>query len=103
WNEKLSKWGFWLVTVGIVLFSIPTLIIGFEQTRIAYELGYYFTRIRENLNHLNVWMWIRVIPDLMIIVGAFLIFVDTLQKTFLGRKQNISSPEIKRQKVEVLS
>ncbi len=87
WNEKLSKWGFWLVTVGIVLFSIPTLVIGFEQLRISYELGYYFTRIRENLNHLQGWMWIRVIPDTMIIVGALLIVIDTLQKTFFGKKQ----------------
>ncbi|GAB4172081.1 MAG: cbb3-type cytochrome c oxidase subunit I [Calditrichia bacterium] len=86
WNESLSKWGFWLVTLGIVLFSIPTLVIGFEQTRIAYEMGYYFTRIRENLDHLNIWMWIRVIPDTMIIIGALLIVIDTLKKTFLGKK-----------------
>jgi nitric oxide reductase subunit B len=103
WNEKLSKWGFWLVTIGIVLFSIPTLIIGFEQTRIAYELGYYFTRLRENLDHLQVWMWIRVIPDLMIILGAFLIFIDTLQKTFFGKKQEVVAPKMKKQKVEVVS
>lgn len=89
WDEKLSKWGFWLVTIGIILFSIPTLIIGFEQTRISYELGYYFTRIRENLNHLNIWLWIRIIPDTMIIIGALLIVIDTLKKTFFGKKQNL--------------
>lgn len=88
WNEKLGKWGFWLVTIGIILFSIPTLIIGFEQTRLAYEFGYYYTRIRENLNHMQFWMWIRFIPDTMIIVGALLILVDTLQKTFFARKTN---------------
>lgn len=31
WNETLSKWGFWLFTIGVVLFVLPTITIGFGQ------------------------------------------------------------------------
>ena len=86
WNDKYSKIGFWLVTGGIVLFSIPTLIIGFHQTETAHMLGYHAARARETVEAVKGWMWFRILPDSMIIFGAATIFVDIVKKTFLSKK-----------------
>ncbi len=86
WDDKISKIGFWLVTVGIVLFSLPTLIIGFHQTEIAYKLGYHAARARETVEAVKGWMWFRILPDSLIIFGAATIFVDIVKKTFLSKK-----------------
>lgn len=86
WDEKLSKIGFWLMTIGVVVFSIPTLIIGFEQTRVAAEFGYHAARARETVEAMKGWMWFRVLPDAMMISGAAVVFFDTLKKTYLAKK-----------------
>ncbi len=87
WNEKISKIGFWLLTIGVLLFALPTLIIGLEQTRIASEMGYYYTRTREALQNMSGWMWFRLLPDGMMILGGIVIFYDLLTKTFFGKKE----------------
>ena len=86
WNDKLSKIGFWLLTIGVLLFAIPTLMIGLEQTRIAAEMGYYYTRVHEALDLVKGWMWFRILPDSMMIFGGIAIFVDLFKKTFMGKK-----------------
>ncbi len=86
WNETPSRIGFWLLTSGVLLFTIPTLVIGFEQTRVAHELGYWFTRQREVLEPMSGWMWSRVLPDGLMIVGALVIFLDLVKKSLLARK-----------------
>ena len=88
WNDKLSKISFWLLTIGVLLFAIPTLVIGLEQTRAAAEMGYYFTRTREALAGMQGWMWFRILPDAMMIGGGVLLFVDLFLKTFKGKKIN---------------
>ncbi|NPA69121.1 MAG: nitric oxide reductase, partial [Chlorobi bacterium] len=86
WNDKLSKIGFWLLTVGVLLFAVPTLMIGLEQTKVAAELGYYYTRTREAVEIVKGWMWFRVLPDSLMIFGGIIIFFDLFKKTFLGKK-----------------
>ena len=86
WNEKWSKIGFWLVTAGVVLFSIPTLMIGFKQAQIAHDFGYWATRQRETLEVLRPMMWSRVVPDGLMILGALVIFLDLLKKSFFSKK-----------------
>jgi len=86
WNDKWSKIGFWLLTIGVVLYALPTLMIGLEQTRIAAELGYYYTRTREALDLVHGWMWFRILPDSMMIIGGVIIFIDLFVKTFMGKK-----------------
>ena len=85
WNDKLSKWGFWLVTIGVLLFAIPNLVIGFHQAETASQFGYYFARARQTLEQMSFWMWIRIIPDFMMIIGALIVFWDLLKKTFLTK------------------
>lgn len=86
WNDKWSKIGFWLLTIGVVLFSIPTLIIGFEQSKLAAEMGYFYTRTREALDGMRFWMWIRTVPDAMMILGGIVILVDLTHKTYFAKK-----------------
>ena len=86
WDDKMSKWGFWLLTIGVLLFALPTLVIGAEQTRLAHDMGYYYTRTREAVEAMKGWMWFRILPDSLMILGGIIIFVDLFKKTFMGKK-----------------
>ncbi len=88
WDEKWSRIGFWLVTIGVIIYAIPTLVIGFHQTQVAHDLGYWATRQRETLDSMKPWMWSRLLPDGMMILGALVIFLDLLKKTFFLKKEN---------------
>ncbi len=88
WDEKWSRVGFWLVTIGVVIYAIPTLIIGFHQTQIAHDMGYWAARQRDALDGMSFWMWSRLLPDGMMIAGALVIFLDLLKKTFFLKKEN---------------
>jgi nitric oxide reductase subunit B len=86
WNDKLSKWGFWLLTIGVLIFALPTLIIGAHQTQLAHDMGYFYTRTREAVEAMKGWMWFRLLPDSMMILGGLIIFYDLFTKTFMGKK-----------------
>ena len=86
WNDKWSKIGFWLLTIGTILYALPTLMIGLEQTRLAAEMGYYYTRTREALDLVHGWMWFRILPDGMMLLGGVIVFLDLFTKTFMGKK-----------------
>ena len=86
WNESLSKLGFWLLTIGVLVYAIPTLVIGTEQTAVAHKLGYYAARSREVLESMKVWMWMRILPDAMMILGSAVILWDTVSKIYLAKK-----------------
>ena len=91
WNEKLSKYGFWILTTGALLFAIPTYFIGIEQTRIAHDMGYFYTRLHSAVEPLKTWMWLRVIPDSLMIIGGIIILYDLVRKTYFAKKLNISA------------
>lgn len=86
WDESLSKWAFWLITLGVLLYTLPTMIIGVEQTATAHTFGYYMARSRDLLEAMTGWMWFRIVPDGMMIVGSLLLFVDTLKKVYFAKK-----------------
>lgn len=86
WDEKLSNTAFWLTTVGIFLYAIPTMVIGTKQVQWAYDIGYWAARTREVLEGLGFWMWVRIIPDAMILAGSALILVDIIYKLYLSQK-----------------
>ncbi len=86
WSDKLSKYGFWILTIGTLLFAIPTYVIGMHQTETAMELGYFYTRTREAVDAMSGWMWFRILPDGMMILGGVIILYDLVQKTFLAKK-----------------
>lgn len=86
WNEGMSRWAFWLMTIGVILYALPTMIIGVEQTSTAHTLGYYAARSRETLEAMSGWMWFRILPDGMMILGSLLLVVDTFKKVYLAKK-----------------
>ncbi len=87
WSDKLSKYGFWLLTIGVLLFAIPTFVIGMEQTRIAHDMGYFYTRLRSAIEPMKMWMWLRLIPDSLMIFGGLIVLFDLTKKTFFAKKQ----------------
>lgn len=86
WNDKWSKIGFWFLTIGVLLFAIPTLIIGLHQTQVAHDMGYFYARTREALVSMKGWMWARTVPDGMMIIGGIIIFLDLVKKTYFAKK-----------------
>lgn len=87
WNEKLSRYGFWFLTIGALLFAIPTYMIGIEQTQIASDLGYFYARLREAVEPMKMWMWLRLIPDTLMIIGGGIILYDLTSKVFFSKKE----------------
>lgn len=88
WDDKFSKYGFWILTIGTLLYAIPTYIIGIEQARVAMDQGYFFARVRETVESMSTIMWLRLIPDGMMILGGIMVLYDLTQKTFLAKKLN---------------
>jgi len=87
WDMKLSKLAFWLITIGICLYTIPTMVIGFHQFKESFDVGYWYARTRSVLEPVHFWMWIRILPDSMVLGGAFLLMVDILYKLFMPIKK----------------
>jgi len=87
WNEKLSRYGFWFLTIGTLLFAIPTFIIGIEQTQIASDLGYFYARLRDAVEPMKMWMWFRILPDTLMIIGGGIILYDLTTKIFFSKKK----------------
>ena len=85
-ERKNCKFGFWILTIGVLLFAVPTLIIGLQQAKIASELGYYYTRTRAALQGMQGWMWLRILPDGLMLLGGAVIFYDLLVKTYFSKK-----------------
>ncbi len=86
WNGTLSKWGFWLLTIGVIIFAIPTLVIGMHQAEISMNMGYYFARLRSAVEPMKNWMWFRIVPDSMMILGGLLVFYDLTKKIYFAKK-----------------
>ena len=86
WKTKLANTGFWLLTIWVLLFAIPTLIIWFHQGGVAYDMWYYFTRLHETLTPVTTWIWFRILPDTMMILGWVAIFVDLTWKILFSKK-----------------
>lgn len=86
WNEKWSKIAFWLITIGVIIYALPTMMIGIEQTATAHTVGYYAARSRELLESMSGWMWFRILPDGMMILGSLILFLDTFKKVYLAKK-----------------
>jgi nitric oxide reductase subunit B len=87
WSDKLSRYAFWILTIGALLYTIPTYVIGMYQGEVAMESGYFAARLRETVDAMKGWMWARTVPDGLMILGGVLILVDLTQKTFFAKKK----------------
>ena len=86
WTDKWSKIGFWTLTIGALLYAIPTYMVGIHQTEVAMESGYFFARLRETIEPMKGWLWVRMVPDGMMVLGGVIVFLDLFYKTFLAKK-----------------
>ncbi len=86
WSNTLGTVGFWLSMLGIVGFGIPRLFLGFEQGKIAHNIGYYFARLPDALNHMYFWKQVSILPDGMVILGFTIIFYDLVFKIYFPKK-----------------
>ena len=96
WKTKLANTGFWLLTLWVLLFALPTIIIWFHQGSVAYNMWYFFTRLHETLEPVKWWMWFRILPDTMMLLGWIAIFWDLTSKTLFSKKQENSKKIIKK-------
>ena len=62
-------------------------MIGFHQGWVAYDQGYFFTRLHETLEPMKTWMWFRILPDTMMILGWVAIFWDLTSKILFSKKE----------------
>ena len=87
WNEKITKYGFWSLTIGVLLFALPTFFIGMEQTQAASEMGYFYTRTRAALAETDGWMWFRILPDTLMLLGGGAVLFDLTTKIYFSKKE----------------
>ncbi len=87
WKTGLSKTGFWLITIGVLLFAIPTVIIGFHQAEISQNMGYYYARLRDAVEPMKGWMWFRILPDGLMVIGGGIVLFDLIKKVYFSKKK----------------
>ena len=51
-----------------------------------HDMGYYFARLPDALNHMDAWKQINILPDGMVILGAAIIFYDLVTKIYFPKK-----------------
>jgi len=57
-----------------------------EQTKMASEMGYFFTRTREAIEGMKFLMWSRIVPETLMILGGAIILYDLVMKTYFAKK-----------------
>ncbi len=92
WNEKLLKWAFWCLNIGLVAMLVMSLIPeGLTQFFAVIKHGYWFARSPEIMHSplVQALVWIRIPGDVTFGVGAVLlgIFVlDLIRKGCIAKK-----------------
>ncbi len=95
WKTKLANISFWLLTLWVLLFALPTIIIWFHQWATSYDMGYFFARLHETLEPVKTWMWFRILPDTMMILGWVGIFIDLTSKILFSKKAKTTKIVVK--------
>lgn len=92
WNNKLIKWSFWLINIGLfsmVVFSL--LPVGLMQTWASVEHGYWYARSSEFLQTsiMQTLRWLRVFGDSIFAIGALILvyFIFQLSIQFTKNKK----------------
>lgn len=84
WNEKLMKFSFWAINIGLALMALLSLLpVGLMQTIASVNHGLWYARSAEFMqtDTLAFFKWLRVIGDTIFAFGAvgFAWFVLTLK------------------------
>lgn len=84
WNEKLLKWSFWLMNVGLLAMCVGSLLpVGLLQTWASVAQGYWYARSTEFLGTplMQTLRWLRAPGDTVFALGelAVVAFVFTIR------------------------
>lgn len=76
WDDRLLKWGFWLLNIGLAMMVFLALLpAGIAQFIVAVDKGTYFARSAEFMHSdfMELMVWVRVPGDIIFAIGALFI------------------------------
>ncbi len=82
WDDRLLKWAFWSLNVGLAAMALTTLLpIGILQAIASVSEGYWYTRSAEFIHQpvIHTLVWLRMIGDIIFAFGALFLAM------FLGK------------------
>lgn len=74
WSEKLEKWCFWLLNIGLAGMVFIVLVpVGFLQLKESFTNGFWSARMFEFYQGpiVKSLLWFRMIPDTIFLLGIF--------------------------------
>lgn len=89
-NDKLMKWGFWLLNGGLVLMIVSSLLpIGIIQGYASISEGLWYARSEEFMQQplFDTLRWVRFGGDVVFIFGAFAFFWQIFTMVFFKPKK----------------
>ena len=89
-NDKLMKWGFWLLNSGLVLMIVSSLLpIGIIQGYASISEGLWYARSEEFMQQplFDTLRWVRLVGDVVFIFGALAFFWQIFTMVFFKPKR----------------
>jgi nitric oxide reductase subunit B len=91
WNDKLIRWGFWGMNIGLMLMvGLSLLPVGLMQTWASVKYGYWYARSAEFLSTpiVQTVKWSRAFGDTIFALGAIalVVFVFSLGIAYARKK-----------------
>ena len=89
-NDKLMKWGFWLLNGGLVLMIVSSLLpIGIIQGYASISEGLWYARSEEFMQQplFDTLRWVRFGGDVVFIFGALAFFWQIFTMVFFKQKK----------------
>ncbi len=92
WNDKLIKFTFWTLNVGLLLMVVLSLLpVGLMQTFASVNEGMWYARSAEFMQQpvVNVFKWLRIVGDTIFGIGTITLFLFVYQLTIRKNKNKI--------------
>ena len=89
-NDKLMKWGFWLLNGGLILMIVSSLLpIGIIQGYASISEGLWYARSEEFMQQplFDTLRWVRLVGDVVFIFGALAFFWQIFTMVFFKPKR----------------
>ncbi|MEW6671836.1 MAG: nitric-oxide reductase large subunit [Thermodesulfobacteriota bacterium] len=86
WSDKMLKWSFWGLNVGLASMAVFSLIpSGFYQFYFAVKYGLWFARSPEIASGpvIRALSWARLVPDVIFAAGAIVLFIFLLRAVWI--------------------
>ena len=89
-NDKLMKWGFWLLNSGLILMIVSSLLpIGIIQGYASISEGLWYARSEDFMQQplFDTLRWVRLVGDVVFIFGALAFFWQIFTMVFFKPKR----------------